>query len=322
MAGAPCFSRVIFPSFGSQPPSYAPLSPLRPRRDGLPFSVPGFAPRQQARHVRRPYRIHSRCRPTVHLQLLSTPPHGDAVSFGYGPEGTGPGGLAPPGDAPLQAHCPGLQSGGRLASRENRRAMRTRGGRWRVGPTPSFPRKRLREPARSRARSGSTRGTTPRRVNRRDTGQANSEYGHQSTRGKLPPLRNFGWRSKRTVHRRRSSIIWQNRLPFGIDRRSLNASLMWPLVMKRSDAAEVAGERSVVVCAVDKPAGDSDEKSDPSNPSPAASGNRCLQLRRAHNGLSRSKLRRHLGGELRQRPGDDQRRQHRSPLERLRHHRL
>lgn len=113
MAGAPCFSRVIFPSFGSQPPSYAPLSPLRPRRDGLPFSVPGFAPRQQARHVRRPYRIHSRCRPTVHLQLLSTPPHGDAVSFGYGPEGTGPGGLAPPGDAPLQAHCPGLQSGGR-----------------------------------------------------------------------------------------------------------------------------------------------------------------------------------------------------------------
>ena len=112
MAGAPCFSRVIFPSFGSQPPSYAPLSPLRPRRDGLPFSVPGFAPRQQARHVRRPYRIHSRCRPTVHLQLLSTPPHGDAVSFGYGPEGTGPGGLAPPGDAPLQAHCPGLQSGG------------------------------------------------------------------------------------------------------------------------------------------------------------------------------------------------------------------
>jgi hypothetical protein len=76
---------------------------LRPSRGELPFGF-GLHHLRKVGHRHRPNRIHSRCRPAIHLQLLSTPPHGDAVSIGFRPEGSGPGGLAPPDDAPLQAH--------------------------------------------------------------------------------------------------------------------------------------------------------------------------------------------------------------------------
>src|SRR3954464_3958638 len=44
----------------------------------------GFALRGEARHDRRPNRVHLRYGLNVHLRLLSTPPRGDAVTFGYG----------------------------------------------------------------------------------------------------------------------------------------------------------------------------------------------------------------------------------------------
>ena len=43
----------------------------------------GFAVRVRARHDSRPNRVHLRYGLIVHLRLLSTPPHGDAVTFGY-----------------------------------------------------------------------------------------------------------------------------------------------------------------------------------------------------------------------------------------------
>src|SRR5271156_4393901 len=43
----------------------------------------GFAFCQQARHDVKPNRVHLRYGLIVHLQLLSTPPRGDAVTFGY-----------------------------------------------------------------------------------------------------------------------------------------------------------------------------------------------------------------------------------------------
>src|SRR4051812_13599834 len=43
----------------------------------------GFALRGEARHDRRPNRVHLRYGLIVHLGLLSTPPCGDAVTFGY-----------------------------------------------------------------------------------------------------------------------------------------------------------------------------------------------------------------------------------------------
>src|SRR3954453_3739849 len=65
-----------------------------------------------------PNRVHLRCGLIVHLRLLSTPPRGDAVTFGYGvPEH--PGGDFHPADSmrsqahplaaapPGQASCPG-----------------------------------------------------------------------------------------------------------------------------------------------------------------------------------------------------------------------
>ena len=44
----------------------------------------GLALRGEARHDSRPNRVHLRCGLIVHLRLLSTPPCGDAVTFGYG----------------------------------------------------------------------------------------------------------------------------------------------------------------------------------------------------------------------------------------------
>ena len=48
-------------------------------------SIPvlGFALRAEARQTIRPNRVHFRCGPVVRLTMLPTPPHGDAVSFGY-----------------------------------------------------------------------------------------------------------------------------------------------------------------------------------------------------------------------------------------------
>ena len=50
----------------------------------------GFAVRLRARHDILPNRVHLRCGLVVHLQLLSTSPRGDAVTFGYGPENVCP----------------------------------------------------------------------------------------------------------------------------------------------------------------------------------------------------------------------------------------
>jgi hypothetical protein len=97
--------RVHVDAISAQPPVHVPSSPMRPWRDRLPYGL-GFAPRQQARHMHQPNRIHSRCGPTLHLQLLPTAPRGDAVSFGFRPEGTGLGGPASPDDAPLQGNRP------------------------------------------------------------------------------------------------------------------------------------------------------------------------------------------------------------------------
>jgi hypothetical protein len=57
-----------------------------PHRCGRPFGAMrqlGFAPTQQARRDCRPNRVHLRYGLIVHLRLLSTPPRGDAVTFGY-----------------------------------------------------------------------------------------------------------------------------------------------------------------------------------------------------------------------------------------------
>jgi hypothetical protein len=45
--------------------------------------VLGFALRAEARQSIRPNRVHLRCGPAIRLAMLPTPPHGDAVSFGY-----------------------------------------------------------------------------------------------------------------------------------------------------------------------------------------------------------------------------------------------
>ena len=64
----------------------------------------GFASSQQARHCGRPNRVHLRYGLIVHLRLLSTPPRGDAVTFGYGvPEHSGRD-FHPADSMQLQAH--------------------------------------------------------------------------------------------------------------------------------------------------------------------------------------------------------------------------
>jgi hypothetical protein len=79
-----------------------------PRCRGRPFPGSkrqlGFACRLQARHDGRPNRVHLRYGLIVHLRLLSTPPHGDAVTFGYGvPEHSGRD-FHPADSMQLQAH--------------------------------------------------------------------------------------------------------------------------------------------------------------------------------------------------------------------------
>ena len=78
-----------------QPLRLQPPPLLSHRFNTLPISVGdirlsiaglGFAISQQARRESRPNRVHLRCGLVIHLGLLSTPPRGDAVSFGYRPE--------------------------------------------------------------------------------------------------------------------------------------------------------------------------------------------------------------------------------------------
>ena len=54
-----------------------------PYRDLFAASAAGFALTQQARPSDMPNRVHFRSGPTFRLQLLSTPPCGDAVTVGY-----------------------------------------------------------------------------------------------------------------------------------------------------------------------------------------------------------------------------------------------
>jgi hypothetical protein len=57
-----------------------------PRFRGRPLGAKrqlGFAIDEQAHHNGRPNRVHLRYGLIVHLRLLSTPPRGDAVTFGF-----------------------------------------------------------------------------------------------------------------------------------------------------------------------------------------------------------------------------------------------
>ena len=58
---------------------------LQRRRPSNLFDL-GFAIRRQARQTTRPNRVHFRCGLAVRFPMLSTPPHGDAVSVSYRPE--------------------------------------------------------------------------------------------------------------------------------------------------------------------------------------------------------------------------------------------
>jgi hypothetical protein len=56
-----------------------------------------FALNPQARRCVRPNRVRNNCYGLhVRLRLLSTPPHGDAVTFGYRERASPGGGLSPP----------------------------------------------------------------------------------------------------------------------------------------------------------------------------------------------------------------------------------
>src|SRR5208337_4838473 len=80
----------------------------------------------QARHNGRPNRVHLRYGLIVHLQLLSTPPRGDAVTFGYRVPEHSDRDFHPADSTQLQAHRgPGSP------------------GDW--GPTPAGPPNRLLE---------------------------------------------------------------------------------------------------------------------------------------------------------------------------------
>ena len=75
----------------------APVGAVRPL--GFTFGV-------QARHDGRPNRVHVSFGLIVHLRLLSTPPRGDAVTFGYGmPDHPGKD-LHLADSMQLQAHTP------------------------------------------------------------------------------------------------------------------------------------------------------------------------------------------------------------------------
>ena len=63
-----------------------PLSHATPQRHGLPFAGLGFAFTPQARRIHKAESSSSGCGLVSRLRLLPTPPHGDAVTFGFRPE--------------------------------------------------------------------------------------------------------------------------------------------------------------------------------------------------------------------------------------------
>src|SRR6516165_2804487 len=80
-----------------------------PRRRGRPLGAVrhlGFAFGERARHDGRPNRVHLRYGLIVHLRLLSTPPHGDAVTFGYRAPDCPGRDFHPADSMQLQAHSP------------------------------------------------------------------------------------------------------------------------------------------------------------------------------------------------------------------------
>jgi hypothetical protein len=114
--GLPVLCQRTFRSFRLQSPPVVPtpfwgFSRRAYRTTGLvvaPFREPvrhlGFALDRRAHHDSRPNRVHLRYGLIVHLRLLSTPPRGDAVTFGYGvPEHSGKD-SHPAGSMHLQAH--------------------------------------------------------------------------------------------------------------------------------------------------------------------------------------------------------------------------
>ena len=94
--GLPALRHRTVQSFRLQPPTAVPVRSwglrhraYRTTRRGVgrPSGAVrdlGFALRGEARHDSRPNRVHLRYGLIVHLRLLSTPPCGDAVTFGYG----------------------------------------------------------------------------------------------------------------------------------------------------------------------------------------------------------------------------------------------
>ena len=118
--GLPASCHRAFRSFRLQPPAVVPTRfwgfwrrAYRTTGTWSPVFRPvrqlGFAIEEQARHDSRPNRVHWRYGLIVHLRLLSTPPRGDAVTFGYGvPEHPGRD-LHPADSMHLQAHSSPLR---------------------------------------------------------------------------------------------------------------------------------------------------------------------------------------------------------------------
>ena len=98
---SPGLPRLSFgqPGFTAWNRGLPPPPPSRGRWRHLDFAL-----YQQARRDDRPNRVHLRCGRITPLRLLSTPPRGDAVTFGYGvPENPGKD-LHLADSKPLQAH--------------------------------------------------------------------------------------------------------------------------------------------------------------------------------------------------------------------------
>jgi hypothetical protein len=94
----PRFTRFTFPSFRLQPPDGAHAAPF-----ATPASVVAcvrHTSRLRPSHADSPLHLaessSSSCGPRIHLPLLPTPPHGGAVTFGYGPESVCPEGTSTP----------------------------------------------------------------------------------------------------------------------------------------------------------------------------------------------------------------------------------
>src|ERR1700722_9291112 len=93
--GLPVSCHRTVRSFRLQPPVVVPTRLLGFALSGLPDPIAvvtpfrvvrhlGFAINSLARHDDRPNRVHLCYGLIVHLRLLSTPPHGDAVTIGTG----------------------------------------------------------------------------------------------------------------------------------------------------------------------------------------------------------------------------------------------